>query len=124
MAAIPKSEWREEYIFREVTPPLPRGWEPGHWQVEAHRISALDGAAYLCPVAIAWVNCVGVEAGTLPPLVEFVHTLPQFQRQGVAKRLLQEVFKRWPNAEMTDGISKAGQRLISAIERDEAKDQA
>jgi len=109
------SDWTETYIFREVIEPLPKGWAPGHWQVEAHRETAVE--AYCCPVAIAWVNCVGVSAG-FQPIIEFVHTLPQFQRQGVATRLVKACFERWPTAVVTDGISDAGRALVEKIERE------
>lgn len=105
--------WKETYIFREVMTPLPKGWLPGHWQVEAHRENGIE--AYCCPVAIAWVNCCATANG-MPPVIEFVHVLPQFSRQGVATRLCLACIERWPDAWLTDGISAAGKRLLNRVE--------
>ena len=101
----------EVHIFREVTEPLPPGWVRCHWQVEAHRVNGPD--SYCCPVGIAWVNRVGVASGAMPTIIEFVHVLPQFQRQGVAWRLMLAVLDRWPDAICTDAIAKESEQLVS-----------
>jgi len=105
----PITKWSEMYIFREVSDPLPPGWLPGHWQVEAHRVAGNE--SYCCPVGIAWVNRVGINTG-MPTIIEFVHVLPQFQRQGVAWRLMLAVLDRWHDVICTDAIAVESEQLV------------
>lgn len=100
----------EVHIFREVTEPLPPGWVLGHWQVEAHRVR-YDGA-YCCPVGIAWVNRIGIN-NDMPTIIEFVHVLPQFKRQGIARRLMWAVLDRWHDAICTNAIARESDELVA-----------
>lgn len=113
-----EQQWTETYIFREVGEPLPPGWMPGHWQVEAHRVSGRE--AYCCPVGIAWVNRVGINNG-MPTIIEFVHVLPQFQRQGIAWRLMLAVMGQWPDAICTDAIARESERLVDRFWAESAR---
>ena len=103
----------ESYLFRPIYTPLPQGWRSGHWQVEAHRSNGVE--AWWAPVGIAWLNYVAPRI--MQPVVDYVLVADQFRRQGVAVRLLAAIFERWPDALLTDPISPAGARLVSAFER-------
>lgn len=110
-----QTEWTETYIVREIVDPLPKGWAYGHYVIEAHRDNGIE--AYCCPVGQAWVNCAGGADGTMPPVLEFIHVLPQFQRQDVATRLALECLRRWPDLLLTEAISLEGEALVRRLER-------
>jgi len=53
------------------------------------------------------------------PTVEFIWVPDQCRRRGYATKLLEYCFQRWPDLQLTDGVSEAGEALVAKFQKKE-----
>jgi hypothetical protein len=85
-----------------------------HWQALLfdRKAGALGDLPY--PVAVAWLtDFTGTTLDCV--LLDFVIVPDHFRRRGYARTLIAECEARWPNLELTEAISEAGDALVDAI---------
>lgn len=51
------------------------------------------------------------------PIVEFILVPDQCRLQGYATNLLEFCFQQWPELQLTDGVSEAGEALVAKFEQ-------
>ena len=98
----------DEIIFRHITdnlpwdgaPPLPDKPWTGLWYVEYH----MEWGA---PVGLAFVTHYHG-----PPMLYYILVADQFRRKGIATALIEACQRRWPDLQLTDAISEAGEALL------------
>lgn len=109
-----------EIVFRQIHEPLPQTWAPGvHWQVEAYPTDFAFGH----PIGICWVSDVSIrrppdwEGDDFPAMVDFILVADEERRQGVATALIEACKNRWPDLNLGDAISEAGEGLLEKVKR-------
>lgn len=53
------------------------------------------------------------------PVVEFILVPDQCRRQGYATKLIEYCFQEWPDLQLTDGVSEAGEALVAKFQQKE-----
>jgi hypothetical protein len=67
------------------------------------------------PQAIAWLSDYS-DSELACVMLDFVLVPDQFRRCGYATKLIAACEARWPNLELTEAISEAGEGLLGALE--------
>lgn len=63
------------------------------------------------PLGIAYVKSTYIDG----PLLYLVEVQNPFQRRGIATSLIRACQSRWPDLEMTEPVSEAGEKLLDSI---------
>jgi len=109
---------RLHFVFRQLNDPVPAGWAPGvHWQVEAYPTNADVGH----PLGICWISDQSVRrppdwrGDEFPPSIDYVLVADPYRRKGIATRLVQACQERWPDLDIGEASSEAGQALLESL---------
>jgi len=68
------------------------------------------------PQAIAWVSDYSDSPGLDCVMLDFILVPDQYRRCGYATALIAACEARWPNLELTEAISEAGEGLLNKLE--------
>lgn len=100
-------------VFHQID--LPNSSPGRRWQAQLFdpEAGALGHTPY--PQAIAWLSDY-TDSPLACVLLDFVLVPDQFRRRGYASQLIAACEARWPNLELTEAISEAGEGLLASLE--------
>lgn len=95
-----------KFLFNEIdTPPNRLG------DFSEAKLYDATGLAVM-PLATAYIR-----HSLTGPIVEFILVPDRCRKKGYATKLLEYCFVQWPDLELTDGVSEAGEALVAKFEK-------
>ena len=100
-------------LFSQID--LPDAMPGLRWQAQLfdHKAGALGWTPY--PQAVAWLSDYS-DSPLECVMLDFILVPDQYRRNGYATQLIAACEERWPNLELTEAISEAGEGLLNKLE--------
>lgn len=101
-----------EILFRLLDDPVSETWgQYPRWQVEYHEYDGIS-----VPVGLAWVCEYPEEYGG--PTLLYLLVADEWRRRGISLTLIKKCQDRWPNLQVMDAVSEAGEALSENVARE------